>query len=87
MKKVILLLVVMFGMVSCNNSEKNKQAKLDLLKTASELSSNSYQVEMIRYMVNNKTDSIGYEALDSIKNISDKKCDSILSYGFEKVYK
>lgn len=86
MKKILLGFLIL-GMVSCNNSEKDKQAKLDLLKTVSEFSSNYYQVEMIRYMVNNKTDSIGYEALDSIKNISDKKCDSILSYSFEKVYK
>ena len=86
MKKILSGFLIL-GMVSRNHREKDKQAKLDLLKTVSEFSSNYYQVEMIRYMVNNKTDSIGYEALDSIKNISDKKCDSILSCSFEKVYK
>ena len=48
MKKVMLLLVVMFGMMSCNNSESIKQGKIDLLISTSKLSSVSYNVEIKR---------------------------------------
>jgi len=46
MKKVILGLVVMFGMMSCNNSKSVQQSKLDLLVTTAEFSSLSYNVEV-----------------------------------------
>lgn len=87
MKKVMLLLVVMFGMVSCNNSKSVKQGKIDLLISASELSSVSYSVEIKRYMVKHKVNTIEFETLDSIREVSDKRCDSILSSGVDKVYR
>ena len=86
MKKVILLLVVMFGMMSCNNSENTKQRKIDLLISASELSSVSYNVVIKQYLIKHQTNEISFKTLDSLRKISDKKCDSILSSGVKKVY-
>jgi hypothetical protein len=87
MKKVMLLLVVMFGMMSCNNSDSIKQAKLDLLTATSRLSSLNYNVEIKRYMVKHQVNTIEFKILDSIRKVSDKRCDSILSSGVDKVYK
>lgn len=86
MKKVILLLVVMFGMMSCNNSENIKQRKIDLLTSASEMSSLNYTVTMRKYLIKHNTDVISFRVLDSLRHVSDKRCDSILSSGVEKVY-
>ena len=86
MKKVMLLLVVMFGMMSCNDSKSAEQSKLDLLVTTADLSSLSYNVEIKRYLIKHQTNEISFKTLDSIRKISDKKCDSILSSGVEKVY-
>ena len=85
MKKVMLILVV-FGIMSCNNSESVKQGKIDLLNSSSQLSSSNYCVEIKRYMINNTTNTIRFKTLDSIKKISDKRCDSLISYGVNKVY-
>jgi hypothetical protein len=87
MKKVMLLLVVMFGMMSCNNSDSVKQAKLDLLTATSRLSSLNYNVEIKRYMVKHQVNTIEFKILDSIRKVSDKRCDSILSSGVDKVYR
>jgi hypothetical protein len=87
MKKVMLLLVVMFGMMSCNNSESVKQGKIDLLISTSELSSLNYTVEIKRYMVKHQVNTIEFKILDSIRKVSDKRCDSIISDGVDKVYK
>ena len=87
MKKVMLLFVVMFGMMSCNNSESVKQGKIDLLISASELSSLNYNVEIKRYMVKHQVNTIDFETLDSLRKVSDKRCNSILSSGVNKVYK
>jgi hypothetical protein len=86
MKKVILLFVVMFGIVSCNNSDKFKQGKLDLLTTTSRLSSLSYNVEIQRYIIKHQVNTIKFKTLDSIRKVSDKRCDSIISDGVDKVY-
>ena len=83
----MLLLVVMFGMMSCNNSDSVKQAKLDLLTATSRLSSLNYNVEIKRYMVKHQVNTIEFKILDSIRKVSDKRCDSILSSGVDKVYK
>ena len=83
----MLLFVVMFGMMSCNNSDSVKQGKIDLLISTSKLSSVSYNVEIKRYMVKHQVNTIDFETLDSIKEVSDKRCDSILSSGVDKVYK
>lgn len=87
MKKVMLLLVVMFGVMSCNNFENIKQRKLDLLTATSQLSSLNYNVEIKRYMVKHQVNTIEFKTLDSIRKVSDKRCDSILSSGVDKVYK
>jgi len=87
MKKVILGLVVMFGMMSCNNSKSVQQSKLDLLVTTAEFSSLSYNVEVKRYLIKHQTNEISFKTLDSLRKISDKKCDSILSSGVKKVYR
>ena len=83
----MLLLVVMFGMMSCNNSDSVKQAKLDLLTATSRLSSLNYNVEIKRYMVKHQVNTIEFKILDSIRKVSDKRCDSILSSGVDKVYR
>jgi hypothetical protein len=87
MKKVMLLFVVMFGMMSCNNSDSVKQAKLDLLTATSRLSSLNYNVEIKRYMVKHQVNTIEFKILDSIRKVSDKRCDSILKSGVNKVYR
>jgi hypothetical protein len=79
MKKVILLLVAMFGMVSFYNSVSPKQSKLDLLTSASEMSSLNYTVTMRKYLIKHNTDVISFRVLDSLRHVSDKRCDSILS--------
>jgi hypothetical protein len=86
MKKVMLLLVVMFGMMSCNNSESAKQAKVDLLTSASEMSSLNYTVTMRKYLIKHNTDVISFRVLDSLRHVSDKRCDSIISDGVDEVY-
>ena len=75
----MLLLVVMFGMMSCNNSENTKQSRLGLLRSASILSSTSYNVKIKQYLIDNNTNVISFKALDSLNQESDKYCDSILS--------
>jgi hypothetical protein len=85
MKKVILLLVVIFGMVSCNRSKEVKEARLELLNSAAHLSSLSYSVEVKRYMVKHKTNTISFKSLDSLKVISDKKCNNIMLSVVEKI--
>lgn len=86
MKKVMLLLVVMFGMMSCNDSKSTQQSKLGLLKSASVLSSTSYNVKIKEYLIDNKTNVISFKVLDSINRESDKYCDSILSNAVGKTY-
>ena len=83
----MLLFVVMFGMMSCNNSDSVKQGKIDLLISTSKLSSVSYNVEIKRYMVKHQVNTIEFKILDSIRKVSDKRCDSILKSGVNKVYK
>jgi hypothetical protein len=86
MKKVMLLLVVMFGMMSCNDSESVKQSKKEMLIASSEMSSLNYDVTIKTYLINHNTDVISFEVLDSIRKVSDKRCDSIISSGVDKVY-
>ena len=85
MKKVILLLVVIFGMVSCHSSKEVKEARLGLLNSVNHLSSLSYSVEVKRYMVIHKTNTISFKSLDSLKVISDKKCNNIMLSVVEKI--
>ena len=86
MKKVMLLLVVMFGIMSCNNSDSVKQSKKEMLISTSEMSSLNYGVTIKTYLINHNTDSISFKVLDSIRKVSDKRCDSIISDGVDKVY-
>ncbi len=82
----MLLLVVMFGMMSCNDSESVKQSKKEMLIASSEMSSLNYDVTIKTYLINHNTDVISFEVLDSIRKVSDKRCDSIISSGVDKVY-
>ena len=86
MKKVILLLVVIFGMVSCHSSKEVKEARLGLLNSVNHLSSTSYSIEIEKYMIKHKTNTISLKSLDSIKVISDKKCYNIILSVVEKSY-
>jgi hypothetical protein len=75
-------------MVSCNRSKEAKEAKearLELLNSAAHLSSLSYSVEVKRYMVIHKTNTISIKSLDSLKVISDKKCNNIMLSVVEKI--
>jgi hypothetical protein len=87
MKKVMLLLVVIVGMTSCNDSKSVKQSKKEMLISASEMSSLNYDVTIKAYLINHNTDVISFEALDSIRKVSDKRCNGIISDGVDKVYK
>lgn len=86
MKKVILGLVVMFGIMSCNDSENVRQSKLGLLRSASMLSSIRYNTKIKEYLIDNKTNVISFKVLDSLNRESDKYCDSILSNAVNKTY-
>jgi hypothetical protein len=85
MKKVILLLVVIFGMVSCHSSKEVKESQLKLLNTTARVSSLKYLIEIEKYMVKHKTNTISLKSLDSIKLISDKRCETVILSAVEKI--
>lgn len=86
MKKVLALIVIMFGLISCEFSNNRKEQKRSLLVTASHLSSTSYHVEIEKYLIKHHTNTVRFETLDSIRKVSDKRCDSILSISVTEIY-
>lgn len=84
MKKILLGFLIL-GMFGCNNSEY-KNNKKELLNSAIIVSSSSYRLKIKQYLIENDTKVISFKVLDSIKQESDKYCDSIISSGVEKVY-
>lgn len=77
MEKVILVLVIVLGMMSCNKSEYRNN-HLELLKSTSKLSSLSYNVTIRKYLKSHNTNCLSNKVLDSLEIVSNKECDSIL---------
>ena len=81
-----MLIAIMFGLISCDSSNNVKEQKKSLLIATSHLSSTSYHVAIEEYLVKHHTNTIRFETLDSIREESDMKCDSIISTSVMKIY-
>lgn len=85
--KQTLLALLMLTLFSCNYSNMDaKQAKKELLCSTAALSSLNYEVKIKKYLIKNRNGIINFKALDSIKTVSDKECDSIVSEAVNKTY-
>lgn len=82
--KKILLGVLILGMVGCN-SDKVK-AKTELCSTVSKMSSVNFSNNIKIYLISHPTKELEFKVLDSIREVSDKKTDSIISDVVKKVY-
>lgn len=85
MKHTILLLL-MLSLLSCGNDVEKKHDRKRLLHAVTDLSSLNYSVKIKKYLIKHNTNTISFAALDSIKVISDKECDTIMSTGVNIIY-
>ena len=82
--KKILLGALLLGMVSCTNDII--KTKTELYSQVSKMSSINFSNNIKLYLISHPTKELEFKTLDSIRESSDKKTDSIISDVVKKVY-
>lgn len=85
MKKILLLLSLM-TLFGCDKSEIKNERK-GLLSSAGSISSLNYGIEIKKYLIKHDTTSISFDVLDSLRIVSNQRCDTIFSETIENAYK
>ena len=82
--KRILLGVLILGMVGCTNDKI--KTKTELYSQVSKMSSINFSNNIKLYLISHPGKDLEFNTLDSIRDVSNKKTDSIISDVVKKVY-